>query len=83
MRKLETFDAVVKELGGTRATAEVCGRSRNVVFNWRRELNNRFPARHYRKISDALLLRGAFADDALWALAEDGENKPEVAEAAA
>ena len=83
MRKLETFDAVVRELGGTRATAEVCGRSRNVVFNWRRELGNRFPARHYRKITDALVLRGAFADDALWAWAEEGDKQPEVADAAA
>jgi hypothetical protein len=83
MRKLETFDAVVKELGGTRALAAVCGRSRNVVFNWRRELNHRFPARHYRKITDALVKNGAVADDRLWAWSEDGSDKPEAAEAAA
>jgi hypothetical protein len=84
MRKLETFNAVVKELGGTRKVAELCGRSRNVIFNWRRELGHRFPARHYKAIRDELITHGAIADEKLFAWAEENDKQPDqTAEAAA
>lgn len=65
---LTSFDEVYAALGGPKMICALTGNSRASVWNWRKA--QRFPARHYRLMCDALLEEGYTADQRLWAFSE-------------
>ena len=66
MSELHTADEVVKALGGTKAVADLLGRTDPAVSNWRKA--GQFPAHTYLLIKDRLEKIGHFAPDSLWAM---------------
>jgi hypothetical protein len=68
---LNTTNAVVKALGGTRAVAELTGRSDPAVSNWRKA--NSFPANTYLVLKSALAEKNITAPDSLWGMAQSSE----------
>ena len=75
-RTLSTVDAVVKKLGGCAATARITGRKMAAVSNWCAV--NRFPARSYLLITEALKKHKCRAPASLWEM--DGVTTPVAAE---
>lgn len=68
MKELHTQSAVIDELGGNEAVAQICSTpekscSAKRVSNWRK---NGFPAPTYLVIQSALLKVGCRAPDTLW-----------------
>jgi hypothetical protein len=64
-RQLRTFDAVVAELGGLRAVAQLTKQDTAAVCNWKRR-RSRFPTKYYILMKDELDARGAEAPLDLW-----------------
>lgn len=67
METLETASAIIDELGGNLAVAELFkdGRAKT-VWHWRK--TNSFPSNTYLAIRDALLAKGKTAPDSLWGM---------------
>jgi hypothetical protein len=64
MRRLaNTFDDIVKRLGGVEATARLLNRSTQAVFNWRSR--GQIPAALWPDITEELAERG-YECEALW-----------------
>jgi hypothetical protein len=55
-RFANTFDDIVKRLGGVEATAKLLNRSTQAVFNWR--MRGQIPSVLWFDITDELLARG-------------------------
>jgi hypothetical protein len=53
MKRLQTFDAVVEQLGGLANAARTCRRGMPQLCYWRKT-TGRFPARFYPRITKAL-----------------------------
>jgi hypothetical protein len=68
---LNTTNAVVIALGGTRAVAELTGRSDPAVSNWRKA--NSFPANTYLTLKAAMTEKNLTAPDALWGMGQSSE----------
>jgi hypothetical protein len=68
---LNTAEAVVDILGGTRAVAKLTGRSDPAVSNWRKA--NSFPANTYLTLKSALEEKGATAPYSLWGMGQSSE----------
>jgi hypothetical protein len=68
---LHTANAVVVALGGTRAVAELTGRSDPAVSNWRKA--DSFPANTYLLLKAALEAKGVTAPDTLWGMGQSSE----------
>lgn len=64
-RQLDSFDAVVSELGGPTAVARLTKQDAAAVCNWKRR-RSRFPTKYYIVMRDELAARGAEAPLALW-----------------
>ncbi len=65
--QLLTAVDVIDALGGTKAVAEMTGRTYNAAHNWR--AFDRFPANTFLTIQRALDERGASAPSELWGMA--------------
>lgn len=65
---LRTTVDVIEALGGTRAVAELTGRTYNAAHNWRGFPT--FPANTFLKMQAALNERGHVAPSSLWGMAE-------------
>jgi len=63
-RHLDTVDDVIDAIGGSSAIAQLTGRGRTAVSNWRSW--ERFPACLHALMTEALLQRGCVASPALW-----------------
>lgn len=63
---LSTATAVIDELGGTKATADLTGRRMQHVTNWRAA--GRLPADTFLIVSEALKKKNAAAPAALWGI---------------
>jgi hypothetical protein len=64
--ELQTASAVIDALGGTGAVAKVLETSPAAVSNWRAA--NRFPARSYLTLMEALKRKDYTAPDLLWTM---------------
>ena len=73
----ETVDAVIDGLGGTKAVAEITGRSLSAVSNWR--TRKAFPAFTFVILKSALALKGYTAPDGLWNMTEAASEPERVA----
>jgi hypothetical protein len=58
---------VIEALGGTKAVAELTGRTYPAAFNWR---YSKFPANTYLAIQSALKERGLEAPPELWGMTQ-------------
>ncbi len=67
VEELKTVDAVLDALGGTRAVAELFGRTDPAISNWRKA--EQFPAYTYPVIRNELQKIDRCAPEALWAWA--------------
>lgn len=68
-RRLPTIEAVIKELGGNQAVADLTGRATDqAVSNWKGR--NSLPLNTYTVLKSALRARGFSAPDALWGMPE-------------
>jgi hypothetical protein len=65
---MQTSIEVIEALGGTKAVAEMTGRTYNAAANWR--VFNRFPANTFVLMQTELVKRGLSAPVALWGMAE-------------
>jgi hypothetical protein len=71
-RFANTFDDIVKKLGGVEAVADLTRRSTQAVFNWR--MRGRFPTVLWFDITEELERRG-YICDARWLFGfEDNRN---------
>lgn len=68
MKTLSTIDAIIKELGGTFAAADIMGVSPQAVSNWKKK--KKFPAQTYLPLKSVLKHRGLEAPDALWRMSD-------------
>ena len=67
LRLLNTYDEVLRELGGVTQLGRLTKASKSAVCNWRKMPGGgRFPARHYWLMHKALAKRGCVADRQLW-----------------
>lgn len=66
MNELRTADEVIEALGGTKAVADLLGRTDPAVSNWRKA--GQFPAHTYILIKGKLEGIGCSAPDSLWAM---------------
>jgi hypothetical protein len=57
LRRLATFDTVIRTLGGTARTAEMLGISSAYVSNWKR-VSGKIPAKYYLVMRDSLAEMG-------------------------
>jgi len=64
-KQLQTFDDVVRELGGSTAVARMCNLSLAAVSAWRK-YNAMFPPKYYFKMTNVLNQRGCEAPRHLW-----------------
>jgi hypothetical protein len=65
MTVLDTFDKVLRELGGPARVGRMTRTNASCVCNWRSK-RRRFPAKFYRAMQDKLAERGKFAPAELW-----------------
>jgi hypothetical protein len=65
-KPLETTTEVIEALGGTSAVAELTGSTYAAAFNWRGF--ERFPAKTFIVMSDALAAKGKSASPSLWGM---------------
>ena len=68
MRTLTTTSEVIDALGGTKAVAELTGRTYRAAFNWRSK--PKFPSNTFVTIRQELEKRDLYAPLALWGMAE-------------
>lgn len=61
---LTSVDAVIDELGGTGAAAEIAGVRPSAVSNWRAK--GLIPPEYFVTVSDALIARGLQAERAVF-----------------
>jgi hypothetical protein len=59
LTRLNSFDTVVRTLGGTARTAELLGITSSYISNWRR-VNGKIPAKYYLIIYEALAEMGFY-----------------------
>ena len=67
LKRLDSVEAVFNILGGTYGVCDVTDVPYRVGLNWK-NLYNRFPARTYVAIQDALRARGYIGADRLWGM---------------
>jgi len=80
MRRLaNTFDDIVKRLGGVEATARLLNRSPQAVFNWR--MRGQIPAALWPDITEELRERG-YICDALWLFSFENNRRSAKRDAA-
>jgi hypothetical protein len=78
-RKLQTFDDVVRVLGGPGKVGALCeGQDSAAVCNWRRR-RGRFPTKYYPIMIEALAEQRATAPDHLWGFVEKKKNSAHAA----
>jgi|KBSMisStaDraftv2_1062788.scaffolds.fasta_scaffold129348_2 hypothetical protein len=75
-KQLQTFDDVVRELGGSTAVARMCKLSLAAVSAWRK-YDAMFPPKYYPGMQRVLAKRGCEAPQELWRFAEI--NHPDAA----
>jgi hypothetical protein len=63
---LTSTNAVIAELGGTQAVADLTKRAYNAAFNWHAQ--HAFPSNTYVVMTAALAARGFCAPDSLWGM---------------
>jgi hypothetical protein len=78
-RELTSTAAVMDALGGTRAVADITGRTYAAAFNWRSFKT--FPADTYVALTVALRGAGCAAPDSLWGMVPAQDSAPQVAAA--
>ena len=71
---LTTARDVIVALGGPKSVTELVGSSPQSVSNW--QAANRFPARTYPILTDALAAHGYTAPSSLWPIIERAEATP-------
>ena len=62
-RRVKSVFAVVEELGGPQAVADLFGVTENAVYNW---IRRGFPPETYLVVRHAAACRGVRLPDALW-----------------
>ena len=77
MRKLATYDDVIKKLGGVHDVAELTKRIPQAVFNWRSR--GRFPTTLYFVMVEELERRGYTASRHLWRFEEFNNRRADAA----
>lgn len=73
METLSTTSAVMDELGGNLAVAELTGSNSKAVWNWRK--SETFPSNTYVAMTSALLAKGKTAPAALWGMRQPAESE--------
>ena len=68
MTQLDTTDAVIDALGGTKAVSEIVSRAPQSVSNWRNAVRGKFPSSTYLVLLDALKQKNLAAPTSLWGL---------------
>lgn len=66
---LTSPEAVIDQLGGTQAVADLTGHGYKAVHNWR---SRKLPADTFMLMSDELRKRGCEAPPSLWGMIEKG-----------
>jgi hypothetical protein len=74
MESLDTTGAVIDELGGNPAVADLMSVKPKTVWHWRD--TGIFPSNSYLVITDALLAKGKTAPASLWAM-KSANSEPE------
>lgn len=75
LRRLATFDTVVKTLGGPAAVGHLIGKSSSYVCNWRR-FSGKIPPKYFLIISEALAEQGFVPAHHLFSFAKKVRKKP-------
>lgn len=77
METLTTTSAVMDELGGNQAVAELTGSTVKAVWNWRN--SDTFPSNTYVALTSALLAKGKTAPATLWGMKISGNDQESAA----
>ena len=72
LKQITTVPQVIEALGGPTATGRIVGKSPQSANNWR--LANRFPAKTYPALNQALAELGYTAPSSLWRIIERVEQ---------
>lgn len=75
LRRLASFETVIRTLGGTARSAEMLGISASYVSNWKR-VSGKIPPKYYLVISEALLEMGFVADTRVFGFVRKVKKKP-------